>query len=73
MYSCDYQFFNYEFNFRKLVCNGCHELLMMIHNIYNITITTIKGVDYCCTIYGVSKYDGIHLLENCVLNDRGFI
>ena len=29
--------------------------------------------DYRCTIYGVSKYDAIHLLENFIPEDCGFI
>ena len=29
-----------------------------------ITITTVKGLDYHCIIYGDRKYDVIHLLEN---------
>ena len=42
---------------------------MMSPDINNITITTIKGVTYCCIIYGVSKFDAILLLENSELND----
>ena len=39
----------------------------------DIAIITIKGVDYRCNIYGVSKFDAIHLLENYMLSDRRFI
>ena len=42
-------------------------------DINNTAIITIKGADYRCIIYGVSKSDAIHLLENSVLDDRGFI
>ena len=34
---------------------------------------TIKGADYCCIIYDVGKSDAIHLLENSVLDDNGYI
>ena len=36
-------------------------------------IVVIKRDDYRCIIYDVSKSDAIHLLENSVLDDRGFI
>ena len=45
----------------------------MSPDINNIDIITIKCVDYCCIIYGVSKSDAIHLLENSVFNGHGFI
>ena len=45
---------------------------MMSPDINNVAITTIKGVDYRCIIYGVSKFDAIHLLKNSVLNAHGF-
>ena len=45
---------------------------MMSPGINNVTIITIKGVDYCCIIYGVSKSDVIHLLEIYILGDCGF-
>ena len=42
-------------------------------DINNIAIITGKVVDYPYTIYGVSKSDTIHLLENSVLDDHEFI
>ena len=37
------------------------------------TFLLVKAVDYCCIIYGISKPDAIHLLENSVSDDRGYI
>ena len=45
---------------------------MIRPDINNIAIITVKGVG-CCVICGISKSDAIHLLENSVLNDWGFI
>ena len=42
-------------------------------NISDIAIITIKRVDYCCIIHDISKSKAIHLLENSVLDDRGYI
>ena len=42
-------------------------------DIKNIFIMTVKGDYYRCIIYGVSKSDAIHLLENYMLDDYGYI
>ena len=48
--------------------------MMLYLNLGNITIITVKGVDYCCSIHGINKSDAIHLSENSVLFvDRGYI
>ena len=39
----------------------------------DIAIITVSWVDYCCIIHGISKCDTIHLLENSVVDDRGYI
>ena len=39
----------------------------------DITIITVKGIDYWSTISDISKSDTTNLLENSVHNDQGFI
>ena len=39
-------------------------------SVSDITIITVKGIDYWCTISDISK---TNLLENYVHNDQGFI
>ena len=68
-----YWFFNHGFIFQDSVCNGCHDLTMLSVNISNITIITIKNVDYCCIIHNISKSEAINLLKNSVLDDHGYI
>ena len=46
----------------------CHDLSMMC-----LVIITSKNVDYCDIMYGISKSEAIYLLENSVLEDRGYI
>ena len=70
---CHYWYFNHGFKFQKLVCNDCHDLLMLRLNISDIAIITVKGIYYRCIIHGISKSDAIHLLENPMLNNRGNI
>ena len=70
---CRYWSFNLVFNFKKSVCNGSLDLLMMITNISNIAAGAIKNAPYHCIIYKVNKFDAIDLLENSMLDDCGFI
>ena len=46
---------------------------MMYKNISDIAIITVKGVDYHCIIFDISKSDATNLLENSVLDDIGYI
>ena len=46
---------------------------MMSSYIKDIPIITIKGADYRCIIYGISKSKATHLRKNPKLDDRGFI
>ena len=70
---CNYWFFNYGFEFQDSVCNGCHDLIMLCLTISDITIITIKNVDYRCIIHNISKSEAINLLKNSILEDRGCI
>ena len=75
---CPYWYFIHGFKFQKSVCNGCHDLLILCLDISDITIITVKGIDYCCVVHGVFivalfKSDAINLLENSVLDDRAYI
>ena len=67
-----YWFFDHRFKYEDFVCNDCHDLLIYV-NISNIAIITIKRADYRCIIYGIRKSNAIKLLENNVLDDRGYI
>ena len=71
--TCHYWFFNHGFNFQDYVCKGCHDLAMLSVNISDITIITVKNVDYRCIIHNISKSEAINLIENSVPKDRGCI
>ena len=51
----------------------CQDLLILSHNISDITIIAIKGADYHGSIYDVSKSETTNFLEDSVLNDSEFI
>ena len=68
-----YWFFNHGFKFKDYVCNRCHDLTILNGNIFNITIITVKNVDYRFIIHNISKSEAINLLKNSVLEDSGYI
>ena len=70
---CHYWLFNHAFKFQDSVCNDYHDLTMLSVNIKDITIMTIKDIDYCCIIHNISKYQAINLLKVSVLEDCGYI
>ena len=45
---------------------------MLSVNISDITIITVKNVDYRCVIHNISRSEAINLLESSVLEDRGY-
>ena len=73
MYALSLLVFNHEFEFQDSVCNGCHDLTMLFLNISNIAIMAVKRLDYLCVIHDIRKSETIHLLENYLLEDHGYI
>ena len=69
---CHYWFFNHGFKSQDHLCNGCHDLSMLCFNISDIAIIIVKNADYCYIIHNSSKSEAINLLENTVLEDRGY-
>ena len=43
---CSYWVFNHGFEFQDHPCNSCHDLTMLSLNISDVTIITVKNVDY---------------------------
>ena len=65
---CHYFFFNHAFRFQDSVFNICHDVATLSVNISDITIITVKNVDYCCIIlHNISKSEAINLIESAVL------
>ena len=72
MYDLPLLFLNHGFKVQNSVCNSCHDLTMLSVNISDIAIITIKNADYRCIIHNITKSEAINLLENSVLEDRGY-
>ena len=63
-------FLNYSFKFQPIVCNRCHDLLMMSIILSDIAILNIKGSDYCCIISLIIKSEAINLMQNADLTEK---
>ena len=70
---CLYWCFIHGQKFRNSVCNVCHDLTMLCPNLSDIAIITVTGVNFCFIIHGIIKSEAIHLLENSVLENCGYI
>ena len=64
--------FMHGFEFQNYVCNGCHDLAILCLNISDITIITVKNVDYLCIIHN-SISEAISLLKGTVLKNDTYI
>ena len=42
---------------------------MMAYELKNTAMLNAKGVDYRCVLWGVTKNDGINMLDNSKLDD----
>ena len=69
---CHFWIFNHGFKFQDYVCS-CHDLKVLCLNKSDITIITVKNVDYGCIIHVISKSEAINLLESAVLKECSYI
>ena len=44
---------------------------MTVYEFKNIAILNVKGVDYRCILWGISKNEAINILNSSVLEDKG--
>ena len=71
---CHYWYFkDVSYKFQPYVCNGCHAVSMTTYELKNIGILNAKSVDYRCILWGISKNDVVHTLNNSVLEDKGVL
>ena len=58
------------FKFQQYVCNKCHDLLIILMNLSDITVLNIKASDYCCIVSGISKTETVKLLKNIDITEK---
>ena len=68
---CHYWYFkDIGYKYEPYVCNGCHDLSMIVYDLNDFMILNRKGVDYRCYVFNMSKSDAINLLNNSVLDNK---
>ena len=71
---CHYWYFkDIGFKYQPYVCNGCHDVSMIVQNLDNFLILRVKSVDYRCCVVNMSKNDAISLLNNSLLDNKGVL
>ena len=71
---CHYWYFkDVGFKFEPHVCNKCHDVLMTAYELKNIAILNVKGVDFRCILWGISRDEAVNRLNNSVLEDTGIL
>ena len=71
---CHYWYFkDIGFKYQPYVCNGCHDFSMIVQNLDDFVILTVKSVDYGCCVVNMSKKNAISLLNNSVLDNKGVL
>ena len=71
---CHYWYFkDVGYEYEQYVCNGCHDLSMMVYDLDDFMILNIKGLDCRCLMFNMSKTDAIKLLNNSALDNKGIL
>ena len=71
---CNYWFFKYiGFKCEEHVCNKCNNLLTIAYSLKDITILNPKGATLRCILMGISKNEGLNILNNSITYDRGML
>ena len=59
------------YKFEPYVCNGCHDISVMAYGLENVAILNVKGVDYRCVLWNMTRNDAINRVNNSELDDKG--
>ena len=71
---CYYWYFkDVGFKFDEHICKGCHDLLTMAYGLENIAILSAKEGTFRCILWGIGRNEGLRMLNNSVLEDKGIL
>ena len=58
------------YKFELYVCNKCHDISKMPYELEHIAVLNIKGVDYRCVLWNMTRHNAINRLNNSKLDDK---
>ena len=71
---CHYWYFkDVGFRFELHVCNKCHDVLMTVYELKNTALINVKGVNFRCILWSISRDEAINRLDNSVFKDKGVL
>ena len=71
---CHFWYFkDVTFKFEPHVCEKCHDVLMTPYELKNIAILNVKGVDFRCILWDISRDEAGNRLNNSALEDKGVL
>ena len=69
---CRYWYFkDAGFKFEPHVCKKCQDVLTTTYKLKSIAKLNVKGVDFRCILWGISRDEAVNRLNNYVLEDKG--
>ena len=48
-----------SYELEPFVCNKCHDISIMAYELENIAVLNLKGVDYRCALWNITRNDAI--------------
>ena len=63
----DWYFKDVRFKFEPHVCNKCHDVFMTTYEL------NVKGTDFRCILWVISRNEVVNRLNNSVLEDKGVL
>ena len=58
---CHFWYFkDIGYKYQPHVCNGCHDLTMVVYDLNYFMILNIKGIDYKCYVFNIRKMMQLH-------------
>ena len=67
---CHYWYYkDVGFKFEPHVCNKCQDVLMAAYELKDIVMFNVKGVDFRCILWGISRDEAVNRLNNYLLKD----
>ena len=71
---CHYWYFkDIGYKYKQYVCDGCHDFSVIVYYLDDFMILNIKGIDYKCFVFNMSRNDTIKLLNNSLLDYKGVL
>ena len=71
---CHYWYFkDAGFKLEPHVCKKCHDILITAYELKNIAKLNIKGVDFRCILWGISRDEADNRLNNSMLEDKSVL